>query len=206
MAGDPVADDYLARLTAGLPSKYSSKRRSGHDTARSAKFPALNRFDQPIQAAPQNLRMQHMTAPSGYDLTAGRLPLPIPGTGAGTGTGTGASTGTVIASGTATGTSGTQFSAEENLLAIRNQAKQNPDTQAGYRRLFGVLQSFCAAHDHEAQIFSLDLAELFCAYMLSRITRNGGPPISVSNYFSAFNFVFQHDLKKGRPWSGTEIF
>ena len=213
MAGDPVADDYLALLIAGLPSKFSSKRRSGRDAGRSAKFPALNRFDQPIQAAPQNLRMQHMTAPSGYDLTAGRLPLPIPGTGAGTvtgtgagtGTGTGASTGTVIASGTATGTSGTQFSAEENLLAIRNQAKQNPDTQAGYRRLFGVLQSFCAAHDHEAQIFSLDLAELFCAYMLSRITRNGGPPISVSNYFSAFNFVFQHDLKKGRPWSGTEI-
>ena len=190
MAGDPIADDYLARLTAGLPSKFSSKRRSGRDAGRSAKFPALNRFDQPIQAAPQNPRMQHMTAPSGYDLTAGRLPLPIPGTGARTGTGTGASTSTVIASGTATGTSGTQFSAEENLLAIRNQAKQNPDTQAGYRRLFGVLQSFCAVHDHEAQIFSLDLAELFCAYMLSRITRNGGPPISVSNYFSAFNFVF----------------
>jgi hypothetical protein len=41
--------------------------------------------------------------------------------------------------------------------------------------------------------------------MLSRITRNGRPPISVGNYFSAFNFVFQNDLKLGRLWSGTEI-
>jgi hypothetical protein len=119
--------------------------------------------------------------------------------------GTGASTGTGIASSTATGTFGTQFSSEDNLLAIRSQAKQNPDTRAGYRRLFGVLQSFCAAHDHDAQVFSLDLAELFCAYMLSCITRNGGPPNSVANYFSAFNFVVQYDLKKGRLGSGTEI-
>jgi hypothetical protein len=68
-----------------------------------------------------------------------------------------------------------------------------------------VLQSFCAEHDHDAQVFSLELAELFCAYMLSRITRSGGPLISVGNYFSAFNFVFQNDLKLGRLWSGTEI-
>ena len=85
------------------------------------------------------------------------------------------------------------------------QAKQKPDTQAGYRRLYFVLQAYCLAHGRDPQIFSLETAELFCAYMLSRITRNGGPPILVSNYFSAFNFVFQKDLKLGRPWTGTDI-
>ena len=73
------------------------------------------------------------------------------------------------------------------------QAKQKPDTQAGYLRLFSVLQAYCTAHGRDAQVFSMETAELFCAYMLSRITRNGGPPILVSNYFSAFNFVFQKD-------------
>ena len=112
-----------------------------------------------------------MAAPRGYDLTGGRLPLLIPGTGTGTGTGTGAGTGSGTGTGTATGTSSAQFSSDDNMRALRAQAKQNPDTRVGYRRLFRVLQSFCAEHDHDAQVFSLELAELFCAYMLSRITR-----------------------------------
>jgi hypothetical protein len=145
-----TADDHISRLTAGLPSKFSSKRRSGRKTGRSAKLPALTRFDQPIQAAPQGLHTQHVAAPSGYDLTASRLPLPIPRTGTGTDTGTGAGTGTGIGTSTATGTSGAQFSFDDNLRAIRAQAKQNPNTRAIYRRLFGVLQSFCAEHDHDA--------------------------------------------------------
>jgi hypothetical protein len=41
--------------------------------------------------------------------------------------------------------------------------------------------------------------------MLSRITRSGGPPISVGNFFFAFNVVFQTDLKLDRPWSADVI-
>ena len=81
------------------------------------------------------------------------------------------------------------------VAKFQMQAKQKPGTQAGYRRLFFVLQAYCTAHGRDAHFFSLEMAEpwaeLFCAYMLSRITRNGGPPILVINYFSAFNFVFQ---------------
>jgi hypothetical protein len=68
------------------------------------------------------------------------------------------------------------FSKADNLLALQMQAKQKLDTQARYRHLFSVLQAYCRAHDRDAHVFSLETAELFCAYMLSRITRNGGPP------------------------------
>ena len=206
MAGDPLADDYLARLTAGLPSKYSSKRRSGRDTGRSAKFPALNRFDQPIQAAPQNRRMQQMTAPSGYDLTAGRLPLPIPGTGA-------VlllvlllhwycrcSTGTVIASGTATGTSGTQFSAEDNLLAIQ-KCRRNKILipRLDIAGCIGVcaIRLLCGSRPRCTEFSALIWRSYSALTCLSRITRNGGPPILVSNYFSAFQFCIPERFETG---------
>jgi hypothetical protein len=40
--------------------------------------------------------------------------------------------------------------------------------------------------------------------MLSRITRSGGPVVTIANYCTAFNFVY--DKKKlGRPWSGGEM-
>ena len=150
----------MARTARGKCYRVS-KRHNRHETGRSSKSPALTRFDHPIQTAPQGLlHTQYLAAPSAYDLTARRLPLPIPGTSIGTGTSTGTSAGFGTSTGTVTGTSGAQFSCDDNLRAITAQAKQNPDTRAGYRWLFGVLQSFCAAHDHDAQVFSLELAKL----------------------------------------------
>ena len=40
--------------------------------------------------------------------------------------------------------------------------------------------------------------------MLSRITRSGGPVISIANYCTTFNFVY-HKKKLDRPWSGGEM-
>ena len=123
-----------------------------------------------------------------YDLTAGRVPLQITAP-------------RLHAGGPAT----LVFSEADNLLALRMQSKQKPDTQAGYRQLFKVLENYCAAHGRNAQAYSLEMVEMFCSYMLSRITRNGGPPITMANYWSAFNFVYQKDLKLQRVWAGTDI-
>jgi len=189
-------------MTAGLTSKKPVKRRDRRETGHPAKIPADAKFHQPILAR-KKASVYSENLASAYDLTAGRLPIPMP------------APRKISAAVPATKISAAavpagavpaaQFSEADNLLALQMQAKQKPDTQAGYRRLFSVLQAYCTAHGRDAQVFSMETAELFCGYMLSRITRNGGPPILVSNYFSAFNFVFQKDLKLGRPWTGTDI-
>jgi hypothetical protein len=74
-----------------------------------------------------------------YDLTAGRLPLPMP---APSKPSAAVPAAIVLAAAVPAGAvPAAQFSEADNLLAIQMQAKQKPDTQAGYRRLFSVLQS-----------------------------------------------------------------
>jgi hypothetical protein len=97
-----------------------------------------------------------------------------------------------------------KYSDAENLKLLQSQGRTNSDTQTVYLSLFGVFQRYCAEHERDQFVFDIELAYLFAAYMLSRITRSGGPVVTIANYCTAFNFVY--DKKKlGRPWSGGEM-
>jgi hypothetical protein len=101
-------------------------------------------------------------------------------------------------------TSTSQFSEGENLKLLHSQGRANLETQGVYFSLFGVFQRFCVIQERDPFVFDIELAYLFAAYMLSRITRSGGPVISIANYCTTFNFVY-HKKKLDRPWSGGEM-
>jgi hypothetical protein len=55
LAGTSIAVDYIAQLAAGLPSKFSVKRRDRPEISHHAKIPADAKFHQPIMARQNNV-------------------------------------------------------------------------------------------------------------------------------------------------------
>jgi hypothetical protein len=113
LASTSTAVDDIAQLTAGLPSKFSVKRRDRPEISHPAKIPADAKFHQPILARKKASAHSEIPA-AAYDLTAGRLSIPIS-----------------APSKPSAAVPVEKFSEADNLLAMQTQAKQKPDTQAG---------------------------------------------------------------------------
>ena len=78
-----------------------------------------------------------------------------------------------------------KYSDAENLKLLQSQGRTNLDTQTVYLSLFGVFRRCCAEHERDQFVFDIELVYLFAAYMLSRITRSGGPVVTIANYCTA---------------------
>ena len=75
-----------------------------------------------------------------------------------------------------------------------------------YLRTFEVYATYCQTLPADPYQFSVELAFLFAAYMLTRISRTGRPVQSLRMYFSAMNFCFKvHRDNLGEPWKGGAI-
>ena len=90
------------------------------------------------------------------------------------------------------------FTDELNLL--RANGPVSPNVKADYLRLFAVLVRFCKRQNWHPLVFSLELAEEFAAYMLTRRTTLGAPPAKIDSYMAAFNHVY-FAANATRPWA-----
>jgi hypothetical protein len=93
------------------------------------------------------------------------------------------------------------FSTELNLL--RANGPVSPSVNSDYLSLFAVLARFCQRQNWNPLVFSLELAEEFAAYVLTRRNRLGSPPAQIDAYFAAFNHVY-YAAGLQRPWADTK--
>jgi hypothetical protein len=93
------------------------------------------------------------------------------------------------------------FSTELNLL--RANGPVSPSVNSDYLSLFAVLARFCQRQNWNPLVFSLELAEEFAAYVLTRRNRLGSPPAQIDAYFAAFNHVY-YAAGRQRPWADTK--
>ena len=76
----------------------------------------------------------------------------------------------------------------------------SPSVNFDYLSLFAVLARFCKRQNWHPLEFSLELAEEFAAYVLTRRNRMGSPPAHIDAYFAAFNHVY-YAAGLRRPWA-----
>jgi hypothetical protein len=66
-----------------------------------------------------------------------------------------------------------------------------------------VMARFCKRQNWHPLEFSLELAEEFAAYVLTRRNRLGSPPAHIDAYFAAFNHVY-YAAGLQRPWADVK--
>ena len=87
---------------------------------------------------------------------------------------------------------------------LMQQGPRKVDTVNSYVQSFGVYTAYCNSIGEDCYTFSVELAFLFAAFMLTRIARTGRPIQSIRTYFSAMNYCFKI-RSLGEPWMGGTI-